>query len=195
MTEIIQRIMDTVDKKKVQSLCKKVLKKCSFNSGDDIQNLCRLAYCLFIYGYVDEAFSVCEVTHDVEFPGKGVWNVWDFIMYMWGLEVHIYQKQNNIEKANAIIQKMDNLWRFPPTLPPKNPEHEISRREGFTVSFCSREKEISNASSETRADGWRLVALFMLIGYGSTGLFPHLVKEKDIVDKLVEEYIKKLQRE
>ena len=92
MTELIQSIMDTVDKKNVQSLCKKVLKKCSFNSGADIENLCRfcrLAYWLFVYGYVDEALSVCEITHDVKFPGKGIWAVWDFIMYMWGLEVHI----------------------------------------------------------------------------------------------------------
>lgn len=195
MTETIQNIMDTVDKKKVQSLCKKVLKKCSFNSGADIQNLCHLAYWLFVYGYVDEALSVCEITHDVEFPGKGIWAVWDFIMCMWGLEVHIYKNQNDIEKANAIVQKMDNLWMFPPTLPPQNQEHETTRRNRFTVSFCFREKEISNASSETRANGWRFVALFMLIGYGSTGLFPHLVEEKDTVDKLVEEYIEKLQCE
>ena len=31
MTEIIQSIMDTVDKKKVQSLCKKVLKNAALN--------------------------------------------------------------------------------------------------------------------------------------------------------------------
>ena len=172
--ELFKSIQVNHKEKQIISLCKKVLKKCSFNSGTDIENLCRLAYWLFVYGYVDEALSVCEITHDVEFPGKGVWNVWDFIMYMWGLEVHIYQRQNNIEKANAIVKKMDNLWMFPPTLPPENPEHEIARRNRFTVSFCSREKEISNAHSETHADGWRLVALFRLIGYGSTGLFPKL---------------------
>lgn len=70
---------------------------------------------------------------------------------------------------------MNDLWMFPPTLSPENPEHEIARRERFTVSFCSRENEIFNAHSEARADGWRLVALFRLIGYGSTGLFPHLL--------------------
>lgn len=192
--ELFENIRSIHNEKQIISLCKKLTKKCSFNSGADIENLCRLAYWLFVYGYVDEALSVCEITHDVEFPGKGIWAVWDFIMFMWGLEVHIYKNQNDIEKANAIVQKMHNLWMFPPTLPPKNQEHETTRRNGFTVSFCSREKEISNASSETRADGWRFVALFMLIGYGSTGLFPDLVKEKDTVDRLVEEYIRKLQR-
>ena len=88
---------------------------------------------------------------------------------------------------------MDNLWMFPPTLPPENSENEIARRNRITISFCSKEEEISNASSETRADGWRLVALFRLIGYGSTGLFPKLNEEKDSVDKLVKDYIQKLQ--
>ena len=43
MTELIQSIMDTVDKKKVQSLCKKVLKKCSFKSANDLNNVLGLA--------------------------------------------------------------------------------------------------------------------------------------------------------
>lgn len=178
--------------KKIVSLCKKLIKKCSFNSGADIENLCRLAYWLFVYGYEDEALSVCEITHNVEFPGKGIWAVWDFIMYMWGLEVHIFKQGGNIDRANAIIQQMDNLWMFPPTLPAENPEHEMARRNRFTLSFCSRSKEIECANSEVRADGWRLVALFRLIGYGATGLFPNLNKEKDSVDKLIKEYIQKL---
>lgn len=97
-----------------------------------------MAYWLFVYGYADEALSVCEITHDVEFPGKGGWNVWDFIMFMWGLEVHIYQKQNNIENANTIIQKMDNLWMFSPTLSLANPEHEIARRESYSFLLFQR---------------------------------------------------------
>ena len=190
--ELFASIMTNHKEKKIVSLCKKLTKKCSFNSGADIENLCRLAYWLFVYDYEGEALSVCSITHDVEFPGKGIWAVWDFIMYMWGLEVHILKQSNNMEKANEIIQKMDKIWKFPPTLPVKVTEHEIERRNRFTVSFCSREKEIANASSETRADAWRFVALFSLIGYGSTGLFPNLNKEKESVDALVEEYIQRL---
>ena len=36
MQEIIENIMGTVNKKKVQSLCKKILKKCSFKSKNDL---------------------------------------------------------------------------------------------------------------------------------------------------------------
>ena len=190
--ELFDSILTNHKEKKIVSLCKKLTKKCSFNSGTDIENLCRLAYWLFVYDDEDEALSVCAITHEVEFPGKGMWAVWDFIMYMWGLEVHILKQSNNKEKANEIIKQMDNIWMVPPTLPVKVPEHEIERRNRFTVQFCSREKEIANASSEVRADAWRFVALFCLIGYGATGLFPNLNKEKELVDTLAEEYIQKL---
>lgn len=190
--ELFDSILTNHTEKKIVSLCKKLTKKCSFNSGADIENLCRLAYWLFVYDYEDETLSVCAITHEVEFPGKGMWAVWDYIMYMWGLEVHILKQRNNKEKANEIIQQMDELWKFPPTLPVKEPEHEIERRNRFTVQFSSREQEIANASSVARADAWRFVALFYLIGYGATGLFPNLNKEIEFVDTLAEEYIQKL---
>ena len=190
--ELFDSILTNHKEKKIVSLCKKLIKKCSFNSGEDIENLCRLAYWLFVYDYEDEALAVCAITHEVEFPGKGMWTVWDFIMYMWGLEVHILKQNNNKEKANEIIQQMDELWKFPRTLPLKASEHEIERRNRFTVSFCSREKEIANASSEARANAWRFVALFHIIGYGATELFPNLNKEKELIDALAEEYIQKL---
>lgn len=190
--ELFYTILTSHTEKRIVSLCKKLIKKCSFNSGADIENLCGLAYWLFVYDYKDEALSVCAITHEVEFPGKGIWAVWDFIMYMWGLEIHILKQSNNKKKADEIIQQMDNLLKFPPTLPAKVPEHEIERRNKFTVSFCSREKEIANASSDVRADSWRFVALFHLIGYGATGLFSNLNIEKDFVDALADEYIQKL---
>lgn len=57
-----------------------------------------LAYWLYVYGCEDEALKLCEITHEVEFPGKGVWNVWDRILLMWGLEVQIYKNRNMTEK-------------------------------------------------------------------------------------------------
>lgn len=189
---LFEKIQEEHKEKKIVSLCKKLIKKCSFNSGSDIENLCRLSYWLFVYGYHDDALSVCGITHEIEFPGKGIWNVWDFIMYMWGLEAHIFKLRNKTEQADKIIDEMDRLWMQQPTLPPKPPELEIARRNRFTLSYCSREKDIANARTELHANGWRLVALFRLIGYGSTGLFPNLNSEKASIDRLVDEYIEKL---
>lgn len=190
--ELFESLQNHHKEKKIISLSKKLVKKCSFDSGSDIDSLCRLAYWLFVYGYESEVLSVCAITHNVEFPGKGKWAVWDFVMYMWGLEVHIYKSRNENEKANDIIRKMDNLWMYPPTLPHREAEQEMARRNRFTLSYCSNEDKIVRETSETYANEWRLVALFQLVGYTSTGLFPNLSNEKDSVDRIVEEYIDKL---
>jgi hypothetical protein len=68
----------------------------------------------------------------------------------------------------------------------------LERRNRFTLSYCSNEDKIERESSEVYANEWRLIALFQLVGYTSTGLFPGLNSEKDSVDRLVEEYIDKL---
>ena len=56
--ELFESIMNSCPRKKVVSLCKKLIKKCSFNSGEDARNLCSLGYRLFIYGHIDEALAV-----------------------------------------------------------------------------------------------------------------------------------------
>lgn len=49
MQDIIEKIINKVDKKKVQSCCKKILKKCSFGSTRDLDNVTELATWLYIY--------------------------------------------------------------------------------------------------------------------------------------------------
>ena len=89
---------------------------------------------------------------------------------------------------------MDNLWRFPPTLPPVDPEVEAERRNQFTVEFCSYKENIEGESSVASANEWRMIGLMKLVGYGTTGLFPNLVKEKETVDRLIEEYMLNLKK-
>lgn len=186
--ELFESMQATHSEKKIVSLCKKLIKKCSFNSGADAQNLCELAYWLYIYGYEDDVLLICEITHDIEFPGKGGFNVWDFILFIWGLEVHILKERAQIEKANDRIKRMDELWTFSA----KSTEQEARRRSRFTISECTYEEKIANATSVSSADSWRFLSLFRLIGYGATGLFPCLQKEKAAVDELAKEYIGKL---
>jgi len=48
MEETIKRIEESIDRKKVQSLCKKILKKCSFKSTGDLGNVTELASWLYV---------------------------------------------------------------------------------------------------------------------------------------------------
>ena len=110
------------------------------------------------------------------------------------MEVQIYKNRNMTEKADELIRQMDNLWRFPPTLPPADSELEAERRNRFTVEFCSYKENIEGEDSVTSANEWRLIGLMNLVGYGATGLFPNLVKEKETVDCLIEEYMLNLKK-
>lgn len=186
--ELFESIQIAHKEKKIVSLSSKLVKKCSFSSGTDAQNLCELAYWLYVYGYADDVLLICEITHDIEFPGKGGFNVWDFILFMWGLEAHILKQRAQIEKANDRIEKMDEIWM----LSAKSAQQEAMRRNRFTVSQCAYEEKIENATSASSANSWRFLALFRLIGYGATGLFPCLQKEKVSVDAFVKKYIEKL---
>lgn len=188
-SKVFEIIQGKYAEKKITSLCKKLIKKCSFDSGADVQNLCHLAYWLFVLGYNEDALVVCELTHNVNYPGKGGYNVWDFIMYIWGLEVHILKNDDRLDEAKSRIDKMNAIWMLEPM-----GKFEEERRNRFTLSVCSREKEIINATSETSANKWKFLALFHLIGYGSTGLFPDLEKNKSIVQERMDGYIQTLKK-
>ena len=69
MQETIERIRLTVNKKKVQSYCNKILKKCSFKSANDLGNISSLATWLYIYGFYDEMLEVCDLLKDMTFAG------------------------------------------------------------------------------------------------------------------------------
>lgn len=110
---MFESIMNSCPRKKVVSLCKKLIKKCSFNSGEDARNLCSLGYRLFIYGHIDEALAVSRYTHNVPFPGRGVFNVWTFILCLWGLEVFILKAQGKYEEADVRIKSIDYIHAQP----------------------------------------------------------------------------------
>lgn len=191
--QIFIDIKDTCPHKKTQSLCNKLLRKCSFNSGKDIENLCHLAYHLYVYGQEDIALKVSAYTHDTPFPGKGGYRVWDFILYIWGLEVFILKNRGQDIEASKRILAMDAIWMthipgsaFPPE---KHMQFEIARRGRFTYPEILHSEDIADASSVRSANEWRFCALFKMIGYGSTNLFPDLVKHWDPLEEHICSYI------
>ena len=110
MQEIIERIMDTVDKKKVQSCCKKILKKCSFGSVRDLDNITELATWLYIYGSYEEAIEVCEILKDVEFTGD--YSIWWRVEYCYCLKARILRGTGNLEERQELLDKI-NSHRHP----------------------------------------------------------------------------------
>lgn len=183
--KLFESILNSHTEKKVISYTKKLIKKCSFNSGECASNLCALTYWLYVYGYEDEVIKLCELTHDVEFPGKGMFNVWDYLLFMWGLEVCILKKNGKNKEANERINIMDKYMSSSPL----TGQAEIDRRNRFTYDFVANEDNIKTSYSNSLANEYRLTALYQLIGYTYTGLFPNLLKEKEKVESTIENYI------
>ena len=59
--ELFESIQMGHKEKKVLFLSKKLVKKCSFNRGSDVENLCHLAYWLYVYGCGDWKFKFTRI--------------------------------------------------------------------------------------------------------------------------------------
>ena len=193
-----EEIMERQDDKKIVSLCKKLNKKCSFASGADAANLCELAYRLYVMGAKEDALKVCEFTN-IDIPTKINYNVWDFILFIWGLEAYIYNENGRVRDKEERIAQMKKVWSTP-----KNASDTEEKAWAFMQKIFARKtidsvcdiKEIEEAMAEgdtKSANATRLTALYNMIGYGITGFCPELEKNNDELNTRIREYIVSLQ--
>ena len=189
-----EEIMERQDDKKIVSLCKKLNKKCSFASGADAANLCELAYRLYVMGAKEDALKVCEFTN-IDIPTKINYNVWDFILFIWGLEAYIYNENGRVRDKEERIAQMKKVWSTP-----KNASDTEEKAWAFMQKIFARKtidsvcdiNEIEEAEAEgdkKSANATRLTALYNMIGYGITGFCPELEKNNDELNTKIREYV------
>ena len=191
---LFEEILESHKEKKIISLCKKMIKKCSFTSGADATNLCELAYWLYVVGDSENALKVCELTN-IDIPAKINYNVWDFILYIWGLEAHIYNEKGKTADKEFRVEQMKKVWSTP-----KNSNDTEEKAWAFMQKILNRQtfesvcnvKEIEEneaAGDKKSADSYRFIALYSMISYGITGFCPDLVKNNDKLKTKIREYI------
>ena len=193
---IFEQIMEICSEKKVVSRCKKLSKKSKLTSGAVAGTLTELGYWLYVYGHIAEAIKVCEFSHIEEpKPGKVNYNIWDFVLWLWGLEAYIYRKQNAEERCNERIVAMERVWSIPSGIfdtTEKISAHNRSIRNSLTYEDAINKNKIEEqleSNSKLGAAEYRFTALFHMIGYGVTGLYPHLEEHKAELEELIEQYI------
>ena len=90
------------------------MKKCSFTSANDLNNVLALANWLYVYGYYDEAIKVCNLVKNVSFSGN--YTVWSIIDSLHCQKARILRSRGDIQKAKEIIDFI-NKYRSPDLYP------------------------------------------------------------------------------
>lgn len=182
---LFEKINANHDETVIVSLSGKLAKKCKMTTQEEAMNLGDLTFWLYAFGYVDEVEEIYESTLDVPFPGRAKFDVWDNLLCIWGLEVHILQQRGEQEKADQIIDVIDKYLKSSPL----TEAQEQARRMRFDYKYALNEERIAKADSIDRANGSRIVALKTMLGRMYTGLFPNLTAEKERIEKKAEEYM------
>lgn len=173
MTELIEYIMETVNKKCVQSNCKRILKKCSFKSSKDLNDVTELALWLYIYGFYDESIRVCDLIKDVPFTGN--YTLWDNVDVALCIKARILREQGK-EESKEIIRLVNEH---------RHPELYINGLEWFTETLDKNIESNLKDNFKSAAREWRLIKLKFAIKYREAGEFP-------LSDEYFEDVIKEL---
>lgn len=174
MTELIEYIMETVDKKCVQSNCKRILKKCSFQSSKDLSNVTELALWLYIYGFYDEVIKVCDLIKDVPFTGN--YTLWDNVDAALCIKARLLRERGKVKESQEIIQLVNEH---------RHPELYINGLEWFTKTLDINIESNLKDNFKTAAREWRLIKLKAAIKYREAGNYP-------LSDEYFEDVIKEL---
>ena len=176
MEELISRIIADISKKKVQSYCKKILKKCSLKSKNDLDNIIILATWLYIYGYEDEACGVCDLLSEIVFTGN--YDIWDRADYAACLKARIL-REKGIEQGREELLRRVNEHRDPNLYP-------------NTVDYYRKTINLNIERDDKYHPGkvydfWRINKLIKAVEYREAGGYPI---PDDELEQDIEELIK-----
>lgn len=161
MEELIEKISNTVDKKKVKSFCNKILKKCSFKSENDLRNISSLATWLYIYGYYDEMMEVCDLVKDMDFTGN--YNLWFIPDMTMCLKSRVLRERGLLNESQVLIDKINEH---------RHPELYVNLVKGYEVNYdISIAEELKNRP-KSLAETCRFGKLQFAIRYREAGKFP-----------------------
>ena len=183
--------------KNIVKLCKKLSKSFALTRSKDMTNLYELAFWLYIYDYKDEILNIYNLVN-IDIPEKIDFNIWTWILSIWGLQAYIYETEGEINKRDEIVANMKRVYSVPRT---KEDTQEntwkfylkIAGRQ--TLESVSYEAEIERAIQTENKKGeeaYRFSGLCKMISYGVTGFYPLLVENRDKLEERIKEYIQYL---
>ena len=89
LTNIVMSL-SSLGNKRIESLSKKILKKMSFKSSKDLENMRDLCFWLYIYGYTEQLARLCPTMFALSFTGN--WDILSPIESILSLAYYIFSK-------------------------------------------------------------------------------------------------------
>ena len=183
--------------KNIVKLCKKLSKSFALTRSKDMTNLYELAFWLYIYDYKDEILNIYNLVN-IDIPEKIDFNIWTWILSIWGLQAYIYESKGETNKKDEIIANMKKVYSVPRT---KEDTEEstwkfytrIAGRQTLeSVSYADKIERAIQTENKKGEEAYRFSGLCEMISYGVTGFYPHLVENRDKLEDRIKEYIQYL---
>lgn len=183
--------------KNIVKLCKKLSKSFALTRSKDMTNLYELAFWLYIYDYKDEILNIYNLVN-IDIPEKIDFNIWTWILSIWGLQAYIYESKGETNKKDEIVANMKKVYSVPRT---KEDTEEstwkfyarIAGRQTLeSVSYANEIERAIQTENKKGEEAYRFSGLCKMISYGVTGFYPHLVENRDKLEDRIKEYIQYL---
>lgn len=98
---IIEELRDSTNIKLVQRDCNRILKKLSFKSERDLDNVSNLIDVLYVFDYYPEAIRVLDILAGIEFTGNEL--LWDSVVSSRAVVMKIQQELGNTKEAEKLF--------------------------------------------------------------------------------------------
>jgi len=183
--------------KNIVKLCKKLSKSFALTRSKDMTNLYELAFWLYIYDYKDEILNIYNLVN-IDIPEKIDFNIWTWILSIWGLQAYIYESKGETNKKDEIVANMKKVYSVPRT---KEDTEEstwkfytrIAGRQTLeSVSYADEIERAMQNENKKGEEAYRFSGLCKMISYGVTDFYPHLVENRDKLEDRIKEYIQYL---
>ena len=183
--------------KNIVKLSKKLAKSFALTRSKDMTNLHDLAFWLYIYDYKDEILNIYNLVN-IDIPEKIDFNIWTWILSIWGLQAYIYESEGEISKKDEIVANMKKVYSVPRT---KEDTEESTwkfytrvagRQTLESVSYADKIDSAIQSGNKSSETAYRFSGLSNMISYGVTGFYPHLVENRDKLEEKIKEYIQYL---
>lgn len=145
-----QIISDTTQKKRVISLSKKLAKKCSLKSNEDLENLKNLAYWLYIYNKTDDSFQVCSILQNIDIPEER--DLYTWLRLVFALNSRLLRERGDEEESKKYIEKIESMIK----------SKVLKRILNGELLYDSKIKEWVEKGDEDSANNWRFLQIGML---------------------------------